>query len=87
MADITTQHTASSIRELLTAATSVDDLHEIANLFDDETVVITCNECGYTSIKTLLYERSKSLGLNYDFTEAYLELLCRHVEHPEVQAM
>ena len=80
-------HTASSIRALLTGATSVDDLQEIANLFGDENVVITCNQCGYSSIKALMRERSQTLGLNSDFTEAYLELLRRHVEHPEFQAM
>lgn len=87
MAHITTHHTASSIKALLTAATSVDDLHQIANIFDDDSVAITCNQCGYNSIKTLMLARSDVLGLNSDFAEAYLELLRRHVEHPEFQAM
>ena len=87
MANPHSRHTASSIRALLAGATSVDDLHEIANLFDDVNIVITCNQCGYDSIKTLMQERSETLGLNSDFTEAYLELLRRHVEHPEFQAM
>ena len=87
MAHTNSHHTASSIKALLAGATSVDDLHEIANLFDDVNIVITCNQCGYDSIKTLMQERSETLGLNSDFTEAYLELLRRHVEHPEFQAM